>query len=113
MPIYLFESPTTREIREVLQGIDDPHIFSEGGVPWQRVYTVPYASIDTRYDEFSVKDFSEKTKNKKGTVGDLIDAAKEASLKREKISGKDPLKQEYFRKWSAKRKGKRHPLDKR
>lgn len=111
MPIYLFENPKTGEIREVFQRVNDSHTFSCDGVCWQRIFTVPYAAIDTQYNEFDAKDFLEKTKNKKGTVGNLIDASKEASKNREKISGEDPLKREYFKKWSDKRKGKRHPLD--
>jgi hypothetical protein len=111
MPIYIFQSPKTGEVKEILQNINDDHSYSEGGVVWQRIFTVPNAAIDTKNDIFDSKGFAAKTMNKKGSVGDLFDAAKEASEKREKITGKDPIKQDYFKKWSAKRKGKKHPLD--
>jgi hypothetical protein len=50
------------------------------------------------------------TGNKKGTMGDLFDQSKELSEARKKIhGGKDPVKQKYWKEWSKKRKGKKHP----
>ncbi len=110
MPIYIFQRPKSDEIIEVIQGVNDDHVFIDNeGVKWERVFTVPNASIDTRIDPFSEKDFSSKTKNKKGTVGDLMDASKEASEKRDRLTGRDPVKQEHFKNWSKARRGKKHP----
>ena len=53
----------------------------------------------------------EYTKNKKGTLGDLWDASREASEKRIKKYGKDPVKEKHFKKFK-KEKGIKHGLDK-
>ncbi len=39
----------------------------------------------------------------------MWDASKEASEKRDKITGKDPTKEKYFKNYSKKRKGMKHP----
>jgi hypothetical protein len=61
--------------------------------------------------ESTKTDFAEYTKNHRGTIGDLWDRSAELSEKRSKIYGKDPVKDKYFKDWSKKRKGKKHPLD--
>lgn len=111
MPVYIFQNPKTGQVKEVFQNANDVHAYSENNLAWQRVFTAPFASIDTRTDAFDTKGFAAKSMNKAGNVGDIIDAAKEASEKREKTSGKDPIKQDFFKKWSAKRRGKKHPQD--
>ena len=111
-PEYLYEDPETGKVVSVIQGINENHTYEEDGKKFDRVFTSPNASIDTKVDAFSKSDFLEKTKNKKGTYGDLFDASKEASLKREERLGHDPVKQEHFKKYSEKRNGMKHQQDK-
>lgn len=92
MPIYLFEHPETKEVVEVFQKMDEPHDYEVNGIRYDRVFTIPTASVSTKYDPFNAKDFVEKTRNKKGTVGDLWDLSKELSMKREEKAGKDDVK---------------------
>lgn len=110
MALYLFEHPETKETVEVFQRVNEEHVYlDKDGVRWVRVFTAPNVSKDTQIDPFSEKDFSTKMGQKKGSVGDLMDASREASEKREKTLGKDPVKQGFFDKWSKARKGRKHP----
>ena len=97
MPEYLYKDPETGEEVSIYQGINEKHKYSADGKEFERVFTVPNASIDTNIDPMSEKDFVEKTRNKKGTLGEMWDASKEASEKRDKITGKDPTKEKYFK----------------
>jgi hypothetical protein len=108
MPLYLYKNPKTKKIKEIVQRMTEPHVYFEDGLQWERVFLVPQASFDTKFDPLNPKEFVDKTKNKKGNVGNLWDEAREASLKREKIVGKDPLKEEYYKTYKKKRKGKEH-----
>ena len=109
MPIYLYLNEQTGETREVLQGMNEPHDFSEGGIAWKRVFTVPRASIDTKIDPNSPKDFVRAT-NKKGTFGVVMDLSAELSDKRAEKEGTDPVKQKHFDDYEKKNK-KKHLLD--
>jgi hypothetical protein len=110
MPIYIYQNPKTNEVKEIIQSVNDKHEYIESGVKWNRIFTVPQVNIDCKLDANSTaKDFAEKTKNKKGHVGDLWDRSRELSEKRAKVYGKDPVKEKYYKDWSKKRKGKRHP----
>lgn len=111
-PEYLYEDPDTGEVKSVFQKTDDKHEHKEEGRKFNRVFTVPNASIDTRIDATSEKDFIDKTKNKKGTMGDLWNASREASAKRKEIFGEDKVKKKYLEKYSEKRKGLKHPTEK-
>ena len=108
MPEYLYEDPETGEKVSVSQGINENHKYNVDGKEFDRVVTVPNASIDTKIDPMSEKDFVEKTRNKKGTLGELWDASQEASAKRDEITGKDPTKEKYFENYSKKRKGMKY-----
>ena len=110
--IYLYEHPLTKEIKEVYQRIQDSHIYvDEGGVSWNRVFTVPCANIDTEIDAFSQQQFVEKTGRKKGTIGDLMDKSKELSEKRRKSRGQDPVSKKFFEQYAKERNGKKHKND--
>jgi hypothetical protein len=114
MPIYLYQHNKTKEIREVLQSMNDPHeYFGDGKIPesgWERVYTIPTASIDTKQDPFSQNQFLDVTKSKKGTYGDMLDYSRELSEKRSSIvGGADPIKEKYYENYSKNRKGAKHP----
>lgn len=111
MPLYLYKNPLTDEVKEVFQGMNDEHVYSEDGVGWQRVWTSPQATIDSRFDPFSEKDFVKKTASA-GTLGDLWDRSKEWSEKRaDKIGAEDPVRKKYFKEFSKTRKGKKHEAD--
>ena len=110
MPIYQYRNPETGEIIEVIQGMKDQHEFvDDNGVKYERVFSVPNASVDTQIDPFNVDKILDKTK-KKQTIGEMWDHSAELSERRaEKAGGEDPVKAEYLKNYSKKRKGKRHP----
>lgn len=92
--------------------MNDPHIYvDESGIEWERIFTSPNTSIDTKSDPFSEKDFV-KTTNKKGTLGDLMDQSEDFSQRRKDKDGVDIVREKYYDNWSKKRKGRSHP-DKR
>ena len=111
MPEYIYQHPDTEEIKSIIQSIHDKHEYIDSdGIKWNRVYTVPQMGIDTKMDaNTSSREFSDKTKNKRGSLGDLFDQSKELSEARKKMYGKDPVKKKYWDDWSKKRKGKKHP----
>jgi hypothetical protein len=113
MPIYIYKHPKYEKYIEIFQSINDEHIYIDNNkIKWLRVYTVPNFSIDTKIDEFSQNDYIEKTKNKKGTLGDLLDRSKDLSEKRKKINGGiDPVQEKFFKNYSKQRKNKKHPSD--
>ena len=110
MPIYEYRNPDTGKTVEVIQGMKDNHEFTDdNGVKYERVFSIPNASIDTQIDPFNVDRLMDKTR-KKQTVGEMWDHAEELSNKRaEKAGGTDPIKEQYLKDYSKKRKGKRHP----
>lgn len=112
MPLYVFKHPETSEQIEVVQSMKDEHVYiDDSGVKWERVFFATNASIDTQGDCFSKEDFTRRTAKQGMTVGDMWDLSKEMSQKREKISGKDPVKQKYFKNYEKKRKGVKHDND--
>lgn len=116
MPTYIFQHPLTGDTKEISQRISDPHEYTdEGGIQWNRVFTVPHASIPnmTRIDAGSEKDFMNKTQGMGGTCGDLFDLSQELSEKRksQENDGKDPVKQQFFKDYSKERKGLKHRDD--
>lgn len=110
MPLYTYRNPKTGKTKDIIQSMNEPHVYSEGGIEWQRVFTVPQASIDTKIDPYDSKDFVEKSKTKKGTVGDLWDKSQELSNKRAHTEGYDPKKQKYYNHYKNRRRSKiEHP----
>lgn len=113
MPVYIYKNPKTEEIKEIVQSVHDKHEYSENGLKWERVFTLPQVNTQEKLNENSTeKDFARVTGSQKGSVGDLWDRSKELSDKRKKIYGEDKVKKKYFEDWSKKRKGKIHPKDK-
>lgn len=113
MPQYLFEHTKTGEVHTVVLHMNDEKVYlgpkgtDKAGV-WKRVWTVPRAAVDTQYDPYSTKDFI-KTTGKGGRVGDLWDRSKEAHLKRaDKEGGVDPIRQQFYKDFSRKNKGRKH-----
>ena len=108
MPIYLFESPDG-EVKEIVQRMSEDHVYSENGVEWKRVFTVPNAAIDTQDDDPYSKDAFMKKTNKSMTVGDMWDISQEMSEKRIKKDGKDTIKEKKVKQYEKKTQ-KDHPL---
>ena len=110
MPLYLYQHPETEEVKEILQGMNDEHVYEEAGVKWNRIFTVPQASIDAQIDPFSERQFMDKLGTKAGKVGEAWDRASEMSARRAaKAGGVDPVKDKYYKEYAKKRKGKEHP----
>ena len=113
MPVYIFENPQTGETIEVVQKMNDSHVYvDDNGLEWKRVFQVPNAAVDTDFSaDMTEGEFVRKTGNKSGTMGDLWDASAELSKKREKKYGKDRVKDKFFKKYSEDRKGLKHSKD--
>ncbi len=116
MPFYLYQHPVTQQVVEVKQKISDTHEYTdEKGVKWNRVFTVPHASIPslTRVQSGSEEDFIRKTRESGGTLGDMFDLSKELSdqRKNERGDGKDPVQEKFYKDYSKKRKGLKHLND--
>lgn len=113
MPTYIYHNTETDEYCEIVQTMNEVHeYFGESGEEksWKRVFTIPQARIDGEVDPFSPKQFVDKTQNKKGTYGDLLDRSAEMSAKRAHIAGgTDPVKQQYYDNYSKTRRGAKHP----
>lgn len=85
--------------------MSEPHVyFDEDGLEWDRVWTIPNASIDSQNDG-TKEGFMKHTQNKKGTVGDLWEASRESSEKRQKDRGQDKVKEKFEKSYSKKRHG--------
>lgn len=113
MPIYLYQNTKTKEIREVLQSMNDVHkYYGDKETPencWERIFTVPTASIDSKLDPFDSNQYIRATGNKKGTYGDLLNKSQELSEKRAQLSGGvDPIKENYYKQYSKDRRGALH-----
>jgi len=111
MPIYTFEHPDTGETIEVIQKMNDFHIYIDyDGLEWRRVWHAPNAATDAEIDG-SKEAFLRHISNKKGTYGDVMDASKESSEARVKKYGHDPVKEKHFKEYSKKRRGMKHKQD--
>lgn len=112
MPTYTFIHPTTEEQIDVVQSVYEDHVYiDKDGLKWERIFSVPEVNTrGTLKADASAKEFSEYTKNQKGSIGDLWDRSQELSDKRKKkYGGKDPIKDKYYEGWSKKRKNRVHP----
>lgn len=80
------------------------------GDKWTRIFTIPQAAPNglKPIDPRSSKQFVEKTGAMKGTVGDMLDLSKELSEKRAEKMGTDPVKDKFYKDYSAKRRGVKH-----
>ena len=110
MAIYIYKHPDQEKYIEEVQGMNDKHVyFDSDGLEWKRIFTIPNASIDSQIDPHSSKDFVNKTANKKGSMGDIMDYSKDLSHQRaEKNGGIDPIKENYYKDYSSKRNGAKH-----
>lgn len=113
MPIYVYQNPNTEEYIEVIQSMNDRHVyFDNNGLEWKRVFIPTQLKTEASIDPWSSNDFIDKTKDSKGSYGDMLDRCSELSDKRaEKNGGVDPIKQKYFKEYSKKRGGQKHAAD--
>ena len=112
MPFYIFLNPETGEEKDVLQKMDENHVYiDENGLEWTRVFTPTNFSMDGKINPMSKEEFISKTSNKNYTLGEIQDTARELSEKRAGQHGHDPIQKAWFKNYSAKRKGKVHPSD--
>jgi len=113
MPIYLYEHPETEKVIEIIQGMNDEHIYiDEKGVEWKRVFLSSQLKTESSIDHWNSNDFVEKTRGMKGSYGDMLDRSAELSEKRAKDhGGVDPLRKKYFEDYSKKRGGAKHIKD--
>lgn len=111
--IYVFKHPKKDEFIEIEMPIHAKHEYTDKkGIKWERIFTCPQMSIDTKSDPFSERDYINKTASKKGSVGDLLDRSAELSEKRAAIcGGEDPVKRKHFDQYSKTRRNIRHPND--
>jgi hypothetical protein len=116
MPIYTYFRESTEEFIDVFQGMNDVHEYNgvDGNEDdWKRVYYSPQMAMDTQIDPFSSKQFNDRTRDKKGTVGHMLDYSAEMSDKRAcQAGGVDPVKQKYFENYSKERRGAKHQMEK-
>ena len=109
MPLYLFQHPKTKKIIEVVQKMNEDHVYiDDKGIKWERVFTKPQAAMDTQISATDSKDFVSKTRNKNYTIGQLWDKSAELSQKRGGMSGKDEVRNNAEKAYE-KKTGKKHP----
>lgn len=112
MPNYLYQHPTTKKIVEVFQHMNDVHEYFEDKIKFQRIFTKPTASVDTKLDIYSAKDFAKVTNKSGGTIGELWDRSAELSAARADKEGIDPVKNTFYRNYEKQHKTK-HPEEKK
>ena len=112
MPLYTYEHPETGETIDVLEKMNDAHVYiGEGEVEWKRIFYAPNANVDSQGDPFSSTAFVDKTGASKGTYGELMDRSRDMSEKRKDKLGYDPVQKKYFKEYSKTRNGTKHRLD--
>lgn len=107
MPIYLYEHPKTKEVKEIIQTMSEDHKYFEDGVEWKRIFVNPTVAIDTKIDPNNARDFVEKTKKKNMSIGNMWEESARLSEKRGG-DGNDPVKQKAIDAYEKKTK-KKHP----
>ena len=108
MPQYCYSNPKTGEVIEVIQTMKEAHEYTDKeGVKWNRIFSVPQAKVNGKFDAWSAKSFVDGTGSRRGTVGDIFDKAKELSAERaSKNGGVDPIVEKAKRDYSKARGGK-------
>ena len=115
--IYKFRNIDTNEIVEVEMPMKDYQPYKgENGKEdfWERIYDLPQVNIGNAktVDPFDNNRFVTKTRDMKGTYGDLLDYSNELSERRAASNGgEDPVKRKHFDNYE-KRTGKKHLKDK-
>lgn len=103
MPFYDFANDKTGEVKTLFFHMNDEKKYvDECGFEWRRVFESVNASIDTKIDPYDSRDFVEKTRHKKGTLGSIWDKSKELSEKRKGNSNHDPVKEQTYKNYENK-----------
>lgn len=108
--MYVFEHPKTGEQIELFFSMNDDKKYTDKkGVEWKRVFMGSQLSTVGKVDPWNNADFVNKTAQKKGTVGNMMDLSKELSEQRAKDNGGvDPVKEKYYKDYSKARGGAKH-----
>jgi len=115
--IYTFKNTKTGETKEVEMSMKNykPYKGEDGNEDnWERVYEIPQVNMGVStaksIDPWDNNSFVNRTKEMKGTYGELLDHAKELSDQRAKqsLTGEDPVKRKYLDNYSKERGGKKH-----
>ena len=112
MPNYTFKHPEREEYKDVFFHMnDEPKSYTdEENMEWERIFISPQLNTVGKMDPWDSDAFVNKTRDKKGSYGDLLDASAELSEKRaQERGGVDPVKQKVFDEYSKARGGKKHP----
>ncbi len=118
--LYKFKNSKTGEIHEVEMPMKDYAPYKgpdDNDDLWERIYEAPQISMGVStaksIDPWDNNSFVNRTKDMKGSYGELLDHAEDLSKKRAKqsITGEDPVKRKYLDKYSAERSGKKHPSE--
>ena len=115
MPLYIFKHPSAGEETEVFFGMNEEpkEYIDENGLKWDRVFSSPELNTVGKIDPWSNSDFVNKTAQKKGSVGDLLDTSSELSeIRAQERGGVDPVKQKHYNKYAKERGGRRHTKEK-
>ena len=103
MPCYCYTCEETNETIEEIFSMkqDKPEEITKDGKVFKRDWGAEHkcALVDGKLsslDPFAIKKAVEATGKRKGTVGDIEKLAAELSEKREKIAGKDVIKEKVF-----------------
>ena len=111
MPLYTFSNPNTGETVDVFFNMNDEKKYIDNnGLEWNREFHSPELNSTGKTDPWNSKQFVEKTGRGKGKMGDMMDMS--ADLSRERASqngGIDPLKENYYKRYSKERNGAIHP----
>jgi hypothetical protein len=91
----------------------EKHIYIDNdGLEWKRVWTPANFSIDGTINPWSEKQFKETAESKNYTLGEMWDRSAEMSAARaEKEGGVDPVKKQWEKDYSKKRKGAKYTKD--
>ena len=82
MATYTFQHPKTGKTIEIVQPMNEKHIYvDQDGLEWARVWHPVSFAFDTKVDPHDPKAFVKKTE-KGGTIGDIMDLSKEMSERR-------------------------------
>ncbi|MBT7437857.1 MAG: hypothetical protein HN786_04465 [Cellvibrionales bacterium] len=111
MPIYMYMHPETEEVIEVVQTMNEDHVYvDERNTEWKRVFCTSQISSNKICDPWNNADFVNQTKNMKGSVGDMMDKSAEMSEMRARQNGGiDPVKEKMHSDYSKTRGGMQDP----
>lgn len=122
--LIIFQHPDSSEKKTIYIGNGRAIAYTDPkGVEWEPIdeetvpdkrsdkFSLPYVAIKGSSDPFNERAFVEETGRKRGTIGDMMDHAKELSEKRaQKNGGVDPIQSKFFSDYK-KRVGKKHLSD--